>query len=145
MKFLKKYNESVTIFDLSDILKLNLEDNPYFDVTDVSVEPITMLGSMGKPNLDGYTVQILEIFGDDSLLWKQTYGGISARDLNRLYIKDKIEYINNKLLYSIGKKYNFRVSKSATFINNSSQEYNATGILDEVIFRFNLIIEQDWA
>ena len=145
MKFLKKYNESVTIFDLSDILKLNLEDNPYFDVTDVSVEPITMLGSMGKPNLDGYTVQILEIFGDDSLLWKQTYGGISARDLNRLYIKDKIEYINNKLLYSIGKKYNFRVSKSATFINNSTQEYIATGILDEVIFRFNLIIEQDWA
>ena len=53
-----------------------------------------------------YKFTITEIFGEDSLLWKQKYNGVAASELQNIEIRDKTVYINRKLIATIAKKTN---------------------------------------
>jgi len=114
MKYIKRYNESVTSSDLPDILKLNLEDNPYFDVIDIGC---VYIYSDVQKSIDYYQISIGEIFGDDSMLWQQKYDGIDARDLSGHDIKDKMFDINRKLLSVIAKKYDLSLRDFYVVLN----------------------------
>lgn len=103
MKYLRKYNESLWISEISDIIKFNLEDNPYFDVIDITVIPLPI-----SYKAEGNCVKVIinEIFGEDSLLWRED-PEISLSFLSD--ISDKMFSINRKLLTKITKKYNFSI------------------------------------
>jgi len=106
MKFLKKYNESLEDKDIADIFKLNLEGNPYFDIEHIDVRKYQSDNEPGYPIY--HYVTITEDFGENSLLWKQTYDGVSAEELTPTELTSKIAYINKKLLSMILLKYDIK-------------------------------------
>ena len=89
MKYLRKYNESNNYQKIIDILRLHLEDNPYFEVI-YAVPAEVMTGKN-----DGFLYTNTKTLGTLSPL----------RNKLRQYVSD----INRKLFDRIGKKYDFKV------------------------------------
>lgn len=102
----EKQNESMSNNDIADIFKLNLEGNSYFDVDDIVVHEYQSDNEPGYPIY--HYVHIIEDFGENSLLWKQTYDGVPAEQLSPTELTSKIAYINKKLLSAILKKYDIK-------------------------------------
>lgn len=111
--------------ELIEIIKLNLEDNPYFDIVSIESEEVVIVNSNGvlQENTK-YKFTITEIFGEDSLLWKQKYNGVAASELQNIEIRDKTVYINRKLIATIAKKYDFVVKDfGGWYIENDINDF----------------------
>lgn len=111
--------------ELIEIIKLNLEDNPYFDIVSIEAEEVVIVNSNGilQENTK-YKFTITEIFGEDSLFWKQKYNGVAASELQTIEIRDKTVYINRKLIATIAKKYDFIVKDfGGWYIENDINDF----------------------
>ena len=112
--------------ELIEIIKLNLEDNPYFDIVSIEAEEVILVDSnygILKENAK-YKFTITEIFGEDSLFWKQKYNGVAASELQTIEIRDKTVYINRKLITTIAKKYDFVVNDfGGWYIENDINDF----------------------
>jgi len=111
--------------ELIEIIKLNLEDNPYFDIVSIEAEEVVIVNSnVVLQENTKYKFTITEIFGEDSLFWKQKYNGVAASELQNIEIRDKTVYINRKLIATIAKKYDFVVKDfGGWYIENDINDF----------------------